>query len=180
MEEDQFRDVVSVAAAAEQVGVFGPSDWTQVATALLVDGREEQEILDLACLSLPVTAWDTESLVARLYERMGRVEPIDANDATRLVARLMADDLRARPASVTAPMIRMLARLAPPGFDSDLANQCYGAAEYLDCSCVAKVDPNLESELEALQSLELPDGLVEVIARTLRATLPTVQPPHDH
>lgn len=34
----------------------------------------------------------------------------------------MADDLRVRPASVTAPMIRLPARLAPPDFESDLAS----------------------------------------------------------
>jgi len=92
----------------------------------------------------------------------------------------MADELRARPASLTAPTIRMLARLALPSYESDLANECFGAAEYLDCNCVAEVDPNFVSELEAVQSLGLPDRLVEAIARPLRTTLPTVQPPHDH
>jgi len=29
-------------------------------------------------------------------------------------------------------MIRMLTRLAPPDFESDLANECVGAAEYVN------------------------------------------------
>ena len=180
MEDSQLCDAIRVARAAERMGVFGPSDWPELATLLLVDGREEPEILDLACLLQPVSGWETEPLVTRLIERMGLVEPTDANDAVNLLARLMADDLRRQPASVSAPMIRLLARFAPPSFVSDLANECWGKAEYLDCNCVADLDPRFELELEALQSLALPDGLVETLAKPLRGSLPTVQPPHDH
>jgi hypothetical protein len=43
-----------------------------------------------------------------------------------LIARLMAYGLRALPATVTAPTIRLLARLPPPNFESDLATRCFG------------------------------------------------------
>jgi hypothetical protein len=71
-------------------------------------------------------------------------------DAVAVLARLMADDLRVRPAAVTAPMIRLVARLAPPDHESDLANECFGCEEYLDCDC-ARVDPQFESRRQSTQ-----------------------------
>jgi hypothetical protein len=73
-------------------------------------------------------------------------------------------------------MIRMTATLAP---QSDLANECYHAAEYLDCDCVF-VDPKLEAELENLTPLTLPSNVVQVLARSLRSALHRVQPLYGH
>lgn len=42
------------------------------------------------------------------------------------------------------------------------------------------VDPGLEAELENLTPLGLPDSLVHVLARSMRATLPLSQSPHGH
>jgi hypothetical protein len=77
-------------------------------------------------------------------------------------------------------MIRLLARLAPRGFASSLANRCYEAEEYLDCDCSAGVDPTLEDELEHRPERPLPDSVVQVLAGPLRSTLPSVQPRHAH
>ena len=103
----------------------------------------------------------------------------DPEEAVTLLARLMATDLRLRPATVTRPMIRVVAGLALEAPESDLANQCYRSAEYLDCDC-GPVDRGLEAELENLTPLTLPDSLVQVLARPLRSTLPLSQPPHGH
>lgn len=179
MDDGAFRRVVRVALAAEQLGCFSPTEWVGLGTALLALGREDAEILDLAILSKPVSAWSTDGALTSLRERLS-IEATDSNDAVELMARALADDLRARPASVTAPMVRMLARLAPPDYSSALANECYGVEEYLDCNCVAEVDPSLEADLEARPSLDLPDGVVQILTRRLRATLPAEQPPRSH
>jgi hypothetical protein len=75
-------------------------------------------------------------------------------------------------------MIRMIAKLAPPAYESDLANDAFGAEEYLDCDCVASVDDSFEAELEGLAEISIPDDLVRALARSLRSTRPTTQPPH--
>jgi hypothetical protein len=48
-----------------------------------------------------------------------------------------------------------------------------------DTDC-ASVDPGFETDLETLPPLQLPDGLIQVLARRLRSTLPLVQPPRGH
>jgi len=114
--------------------------------------------------------------VTPLYERYA-IPGATAEEAVALLAATMAADLRARPAVVTAPMVRALARLAPPGFESELANQCYRAEEYLDCDCHVTVDETWIRDPEALPGPEVPDSIVEVLARRLRSTMPTRQPP---
>lgn len=76
-------------------------------------------------------------------------------------------------------MIRMLARIAGPTFESELANVCFYAEEYLDCKC-AEVDPGLESDLAALAAPSVPDAVVQALAAPLRATLPSVEPAQGH
>ena len=100
-----------------------------------------------------------------------------------LLPTLMATDLRLRPAMITTPMIRVVAGLALEAPASDLANQCYKSAEYLDCDCVPidhRLEAEFEAELENLTPLTLPDSLVQVLARPIRSTLPLSQPPHGH
>lgn len=78
-------------------------------------------------------------------------------------------------------MIRLLARLAPPNFDSVLANECFGVEEYLDCDCsAAKVDQTLEAELEALPGPQVADAIVRALARRFRSALPSEQPSRGH
>jgi hypothetical protein len=170
--------VLTIARSAERCSSWQPGDWPGLAVEMLVAGGGDDEIAELAGLPPTVTGWDTEPLVASLYEKYD-VHIQGAEDAVALLAQLLATDLRMRPAAVTAPMIRLIARLAPPSYMSDLANQCYRSAEYLDCDC-ASVDPRLESDLESIPSLELPDGLVQVLARPFRSTLPIAQPPRGH
>jgi len=86
-------------------------------------------------------------LVSCLYERY-EVRLPDPEDAVVALARLMASDLRARPATVTAPMIRLVARLVSPPYESGLATECYGCAKYLDCDC-ASVNPRFEAAGES-------------------------------
>ena len=74
----------------------------------------------------------------------------------------------------------MLARLAPPNFESSLASKCYGAEEYLDCDCSGRADPTLEVYLEELPGPHIPDSIARVLAKPLRLTLPLVQPAHGH
>ncbi|MEV6873026.1 hypothetical protein [Amycolatopsis sp. NPDC051128] len=178
MDDASWRIALSVARAAEHCGCLEPSDWPDVAVSMLLEGNEDPEIAELAGLSRQATGWDTEPLVAAACERH-EVSAADPDESTDLVARLMADDLRARPAAVTAPMIRLLARLAPPDFTSDLASRCFSVEEYLDCGCV-QVDPDFEAELRQLPTLRLAASIVEALARPLRSTLPTSQPPHGH
>jgi hypothetical protein len=83
------------------------------------------------------------------------------------------------PAAVSSPMIRMLAKVAGH-HESDLANQAMGAEKFLDCDCIANADEAFEAELEYLDEIALPDEVVQILAASLRATLPTVQPPHGH
>jgi len=125
-----------------------------------------------------VSGWETDPLVAALYEKY-EVPPPDLGDDVTLLARLMATDLRFQPASVTAPMIRIVAKLWMAAPTSDLAYRCYWAVEYLDCDC-GPVDRDaeaaLEGELENLTPLALPGSLVKALAGPLRSTLPRSQP----
>ena len=86
---------------------------------------DDSEFADLAGLPASVTGWYTDPLVSCLYEKYEVPQP-DAQDADAVVAGLMAADLRARLATVTAPMIRLVARLVPPAYESDLATECFG------------------------------------------------------
>ncbi|MFG1642913.1 hypothetical protein ACGFMK_21700 [Amycolatopsis sp. NPDC049252] len=181
MDEASVRTALSVARSAELRGCLAPGDWPDVAVGMLLEGNDDPEIAELAGLSRQATGWDTEPLVAAVYERH-EIPAAGTDESTELVARLPADDLRARPAAVTAPMIRLLARLAPPDFASDLAYRCFRVEEYLDCGC-AQVDPAFEAELRQLPTLRLAPSVVEALARPLRSTLPAAQPPpghHDH
>lgn len=178
MGEQTVRTTLTVARAAERFSSWHPGDWPDLAVELLLAGADDAEIAELAGLSASVTGWDTDPLVASLYEKYHVPVP-DAEDAVTLLARLTVTDLHARPSAVTAPMVRLLAQLALAAPESDLAMQCYGCAEFLDCDC-ASTDPRLETELENLTPLQLPGSLVQVLARPLRSTLPVVQPPRGH
>jgi hypothetical protein len=178
VQDEPLRTAFTVARSAERCAYWAPRHWPDLAVVLLVARFEDPEIAELAGLPASVTGWDTDPLLSALYERY-EVRAPQIEDAVAVLARLMTDDLRARPAAVTAPMIRLVARLAPPDHESDLANACFGCEEYLDCEC-GRVDPQFESELENLPPLQLPDGLVQVLARPLRATLPLVQPQRSH
>ncbi|WP_410621298.1 hypothetical protein [Amycolatopsis sp. cmx-8-4] len=178
MDDASLRTALLVARVAESHGCLQPGDWPDVAVSLVLEGNEDPEIAELAGLSPGANGWDTEPLVAAAYERHGVPVP-GRDESTDLITRLMADEIRARPAAITAPMTRLLARIAPPDFESDLANRCFTAEEYLDCGC-AEVDLGFETELQSTPSLGLPAALVQALARPLRSTLPTPQPPHGH
>src|SRR4051812_40432482 len=119
MEEPELSEVIGVARAFESLGWLPPADWVDIGVALLVDGVEDLDVTALACLDANATGWDTERPVANLYERYTISEP-SPTDAVDLVARALASDLRARPAAVTGPMIRMLAKVAGPHYESDM------------------------------------------------------------
>jgi hypothetical protein len=182
VDDEALATALAVARSAELLSDWRPRDWPDLAVELLLAGIDDLEIAELAGLPASVTGWETDPLMASLFEKHGVPLP-DPEQAVTLLARLMATDLRLRPATVTAPMIRMVAGLAVVAPESDLANRCYTSAEYLDCDCVP-VDPGLEAELEAelenLTPLTLPDSLVQVLARPIRSTLPRSQPPHGH
>jgi hypothetical protein len=178
VDDASLRTTLLVARAAESHGCLEPGDWPDVAVSLLMEGNDDPEIAELAGLSRRASGWDTDPLVAAACARH-RISAPDRENAVQLIARLMADDLRARPAAVTAPMIRLLARLAPPDFESNLATRCFTAEEYLDCSC-GEEDSGFEAKLQSMPTLGLPAPVVQTLARPLRSTLPTVQPPHGH
>jgi hypothetical protein len=174
-----LRETLRVARAAERLSFLRPADWPDLAVALLLEDVEDPEIAELAGFDASVSAWTIHPLTDALYERRS-VPEMDTESAVECLAGLMAADLRARPSVVTGPMIRLLARLAPPDYESSLANWCYGAEEYLDCDCSGRVDPTYEDELERRPGPPLPDSIVQVLAAPLRSTLPLVQPPHAH
>lgn len=178
MDDASLRTALLVARVAEAHGFLQPGDWPDVAVSLLLEGNEDPEVAELAGLSPRANGWDTEPLLAAACAR--HEVPVPGRDeSTDLLARLIADELRARPATVTAPMTRLLARIAPPDFESELANRCFSAEEYLDCGCV-EVDLGFEAELQSMPSLGLPATVVQALARPLRSALPTTQPPHGH
>ncbi|MBK6886875.1 MAG: hypothetical protein IPH03_10855 [Tetrasphaera sp.] len=164
----------------ESQGWLPPQRWVDLAVVLLLSGFEDAEVAELAGLPADISGWVTEPLVQGLYDRYAVTPVVSVDSAVETIAALLAADLRARPANVTAPMIRLLAKLAPPEFSSPLANQCFGAEEYLDCECVAEVDSSWEVELEARPGPAIPDELVMALAAELRSTLPAQQPPHSH
>ena len=168
-----------VAVAVERLGWLPPGAWADVAVALLLEGASDSEIAELAGFGVGVSGWSTSPLVEVLYERYGVAELGEA-EAVEVVADLLAAELRSRPTDVTSPMVRLLARLAPPNYRSALANQAYGAEEYLDCDCTAGVDPAWEAELESRAGIAIPDEVTRALAAHLRACLPTHQPPHSH
>jgi hypothetical protein len=181
VDDDALATAVAVARSAERLSHWRPRDWPDLAVELLLAGIDDLEIAELAGLPASVTGWETDPLVASLCEKHG-VPPPDPEEAVTLLARLMATDLRLRPAAVTAPMIRMVAKLALVAPESGLANQCLYTEDYLDCDCVPQTVPEaeLEAELENLTPLTLPDSLVQFLARPLRSALPLSQPPHTH
>ncbi|MFH7323632.1 hypothetical protein [Aeromicrobium sp. JJY06] len=179
MEEPKLREVLTVARAFESLGWLLPSDWVDICVALLILGVEDDDVIALACMDAAVTGWEVDQPVANLYERYGISSPAP-KDSVDVAAQALAMDLRARSVAVTGPMIRMLAKVAGPHYESDLANQALGAEEYLDCTCVASVDPSFEAELENLPPLDVPDDLIRLTTRRLRSTLPASQPPHSH
>jgi hypothetical protein len=178
VDDDVVRAALPVVRAAERLSYWAPRDWPDLAVELLLAGADDAEIAELAGLPASVTGWDTDPLVAGLCDRYDVPVP-GTQESVILLARLMATDLRIRPAAVTAPMIRLVARLALPAGDSDLAFQCAGSEEYLDCDC-AGVDPRFETELEDLASLHLRSHVVQILGGPLRSTLPNVPPPHGH
>ncbi|EOD70591.1 hypothetical protein [Amycolatopsis vancoresmycina] len=178
MDDAALRTTFLVARATESRGCLEPGDWPDVAVSLLLEGNDDPEIAELAGLSRRAGGWDTNALLAAAYDRH-RISVPDQETAVDLVARLMADDLRARPAAVTGPMIRLLARLAPPDFESNLASRCFAEEEYLDCGC-GEDALGFEAELQSMPTLGLPGSVVQALARPLRSTLPAVQPPHGH
>ena len=135
MDDAQLRTAIAVARAGERLNIVRSGDWPDIAVSLLVAGREEAQLAELAGLPKSASGWDTDPLVADLSDQHGVTVPAPA-EATELIARLMAQDLRQRPAAVSAPMIRVLASLAPPDFESDLAAQCAGIEEYLETKYV--------------------------------------------
>jgi hypothetical protein len=173
-----LRNVLEATRALERVGFLRPDDWPPLATQLLLLDVEHDKVLALACLPPEPSGWATAPIVDDLYTQLGIEEP-SANSAVELVARLLASDLRVRSATVSDPMIRMLAKLAPPDYGSKLANECHGYEEYLDCTCV-RVDPKFEEDLKALPGISLPDSIIELLARSMRATLPLEQPARSH
>lgn len=179
LDDEQVRGAIAAATAAESNGVFGPQEWTDLAAQMLALGRNDQWVVDLAILKSPVSGWSTDPVVSILHQRL-KLQVLDVESATSMFARALADDLRERPANITTPMIRMIARTAPPDYGSKLAMDCFGLEEYLDCNCHAEVDPTYELELEAPPTLGLPDAVVEVLARRARQTLPSTQPAHGH
>src|SRR5215472_15670359 len=107
-----------MARSAKRVSDWRPRDWPDLAVELLLAGIDDVEIAELAGLPASVTGWETDPLVARLYQKHGVTLP-DPDEAVTSLARLMASDLRLRPATVTAPMIRMMAGLALAAPESD-------------------------------------------------------------
>lgn len=178
MKDEQLQTALMVARAAERCGLWQSGDWPGLAVELLLADFHDPEVAELAGLPRSVTGWQTDPLVSSLYERYD-VHAATADDAVGLLGRLMVTDLHARPANVSSPMIRLLARLAPPNYEAELATQCFNCEEYLDCDCVV-VDRSFEAELENIQPLQLPDGVVQVLVRPLRGTLPVTQPLHGH
>lgn len=163
------------------MGLFHADDWVELATQMLASGEDAAPIVDLAILAPPASRWSTDPLVAALCE-MWEVTTLDPDVAVELVARALADDLRRRPeAMISAPMIRMIARLAPPDYRAKLANECNYAEEFLDCDCMPeRVDPELEERLEHLPTLGIPDEFIRLLALRARESLPALQPHRGH
>lgn len=177
-----MRTAVAIACAADSRGLIHPDDWVDLATEIIGSGFDDPPLVDLAILNKPASRWSTDRPIADLCELLGIDQP-DADAATLLIARAVADDLRARPeTAITAPMIRIIARLAAANdYDSKLANECSYAEEFLDCDCLPdRVDPELEARLEGLPTLGLPDAILRAMTRTARASLPATQPRHGH
>jgi hypothetical protein len=86
---------------------------------------------------------------------------------------------RSRLPAAWRELTRLLAGLAPPDFESDLASRCFTAEEYLDCGC-AEVDLGFEAELQSMPTLGLSAPVTQALARPLRSTLPTTQPAYGH
>ncbi|GLY43371.1 hypothetical protein Amsp01_093940 [Amycolatopsis sp. NBRC 101858] len=128
----------------------------------------------------------TALLVARTAESRGFLRPGDWPDvAVSLLLEGAEDPAIAELAGLnrqangwdTEP--RLLAGLAPPDFESDLAGRCFTAAEYLDCGC-AEADLGFEAELQSMPTLGLSAPVTQALARPLRSTLPTTQPAYGH
>lgn len=182
MDANQARIVAEVARAADSLGLLHAEDWVELATHMLAAGEDAAPIVDLAILNRSASRWSIQQPIAALYELLDIVEP-DKEAAVLIVAQALADDLRAQPEpTISGPMIRAIGRLAATAdYASELANECSHAEEFLDCDCLPDgVDPELENRLEHLPPLALPDEFTRLVARPVRATLPTMRPRHGH
>ena len=177
--DDVIRRSLAVARAAESLNLLNPGDWPDVATALILEGAPDLEFGELAALGRAASGWEAEPLVSALYERYDVAEQTP-DEAVALMAGLAAADLRRSPVVVTSPMIRLLARLAPPDFASEMACRAFYAEEFLDCDCRPDHDPSLETELESLPDPDVTDGVAQAVMDTWRSALPAGQPSRGH
>lgn len=178
MVQDELRRVLAASMACERCRAMEPGTWVDLATWLLArdeGAAEVAEVVELACLPAQPVRSQTAPIVERLIERCGIPIP-DSQAAVETLTRLLAEDLRAAPAPVAFPMIRMLGELAAWDLDSDLLETCALHAECLDCLCRPQVSAeSLEHRLQALPAIGLPREAATILARTSRAGLPTAQ-----
>jgi len=92
VDDEALATALAVARSAEQVSDWRPRDWPDLAVELLLAGVDDLEIAELAGLPASVTGWETDPLVASLYDKHGVPLP-DPEEAVTLLARLLATDL---------------------------------------------------------------------------------------
>jgi hypothetical protein len=56
MDDGSMREALALAQASERVGRFEPSDWPDLAVALLLAGVEDEEVAELAGFDRAVNA----------------------------------------------------------------------------------------------------------------------------
>ena len=64
MDDAALATAFAVARSAEQLSVWRPRDWPDLAVELLLADIDDQEVAELAGLPTTVTGWETDPLVA--------------------------------------------------------------------------------------------------------------------
>ena len=83
MDDEALATALAVARSAERLSGWRPRDWPDLAVELLLAGIEDLAIAELAGLPASVTGWETDPLVASLYQKHGVPLP-DPEEAVTL------------------------------------------------------------------------------------------------
>jgi hypothetical protein len=140
-----------------------------VAAHLVAGGADGTALVDLAGLPRNASGWEVDRLLDNALRDTG-VTPVDVAEAGIVVARVLAERVRAMTHPPAYLLIRTLAALAP-GLDypGGVIGDSHDASEWIDCDChristERDAADALETELRNLPPLDVEDGLLVALS----------------
>lgn len=155
--------------AARALGLVRSDDWPQVAAHLLALGADGSSLVELASLSRSASGWEVDQLLDHALTDAG-VPAVEVELAGEIVARVLAQALRAHGETVDHAIIRTLAQLGPYyDYPGGVIAQAYYTSEWLDCEChrvstERQLADALEVRLRALPDLDAAEDLIQALS----------------